>query len=95
MYPGRPGAKSPSSNGPTGKPRETVISDAQAREKLAVIYKLTPRWIYGPAGFTSVLTILKFWTYCTLLSGSWLSFRLFPIFQFSIKLDLTVKVLLA
>ena len=34
MYPGRPGAKSPSANGPTNKPQ--VVSDQQAREKLAV-----------------------------------------------------------
>ena len=33
MFAGRPGAKSPSSNGPSGK---TAVSDAQAREKLAV-----------------------------------------------------------
>lgn len=35
MYPGRQGAKSPSANGPTNN-KPAVISDAQAREKLAV-----------------------------------------------------------
>ena len=39
MYPGRPGAKSPSANGPpNNKPQ--VVSDQQAREKLAVSKKI-------------------------------------------------------
>jgi len=42
MYPGRQGAKSPSANGPTNKP--AVISDAQAREKLAVSYIFDPKF---------------------------------------------------